>query len=32
MNLTEQQILENWNNLISKIENNFDGQRKEKLL
>ena len=32
MNLTEQQLLENWNNLLSKIDNNFDGERKRALL
>jgi len=32
MNLTEQQLLENWNKLLSKIETNFDGERKRALL
>ena len=30
--LTEQQIVDNWNKLIQLIENTFDGERKEKLL
>ena len=30
--LTEQQILDNWNKLIKLIENTFEGERKEKLL
>ena len=30
--LTEQQILDNWNKLIKLIEDTFDGDRKEKLL
>ncbi len=32
MNLTEDQILENWNKLIQAIEDNFEGDRKNKLL
>ncbi len=31
MNLTEEQILQNWNDLMGVIEDNFDGERKEKL-
>ena len=30
--LTEQQIVDNWNKLIKLIEDTFDGERKEKLL
>ena len=30
--LTEQQIVDNWNKLIQLIENTFDGERKEKCL
>jgi len=30
--LTEKQILDNWNKLIKLIENTFEGERKEKLL
>ena len=30
--LTEKQIVDNWNKLIQLIENTFDGERKEKLL
>ena len=30
--LTEQQILDNWNKLIKLIEDTFDGERKDKLL
>ncbi len=32
MNLTEHQLLENWNNILSKIDKNFDGERKRALL
>ena len=31
MNLTEEQLLQNWNSLMEVIEENFDGERKEKL-
>ena len=31
MNLTEEQLLQNWNSLMDVIEENFDGERKEKL-
>ena len=31
MNLTEEQLLQNWNSLMDIIEENFDGERKEKL-
>tara|TARA_R100000734_G_C3311782_1_gene102694 strand:- start:329 stop:1084 length:756 start_codon:yes stop_codon:yes gene_type:complete len=31
MNLTEEQLLQNWNSLMEIIEENFDGERKEKL-
>lgn len=31
MNLTPEQIVDNWNKLLSIIENTFDGERKEKL-
>ena len=31
MNLTEEQLLENWNDLIKIIDDNFEGERKEKL-
>ena len=27
MNLTEEQLLQNWNDLMSVIENNFEGER-----
>ena len=30
--LTEKQIIENWENLMKLIEDTFDGERKEKLL
>ena len=30
--LTEQQIVENWNKLIQLIEDTFSGERKEKTL
>ena len=32
MKLTAEQIVENWNELIKVIEDNFNGERKEKLL
>jgi hypothetical protein len=32
MNLTAEQIQENWNTLISTIETNITGERKHKLL
>jgi len=32
MNLTEEQLLQNWNSLMDIIEENFDGERKEKLV
>ena len=32
MNLTEEQLLQNWNSLMEVIEENFDGERKEKLI
>tara|TARA_R110001592_G_scaffold75219_6_gene227763 strand:+ start:1915 stop:2670 length:756 start_codon:yes stop_codon:yes gene_type:complete len=31
MNLTEEQLLENWNDLMRVIDKNFEGERKEKL-
>ena len=31
MNLTEEQLLQNWNDLIKVIDDNFEGDRKEKL-
>ena len=32
MNLTEEQIAQNWASLLQRIEDNFDGQRKDSLL
>ena len=31
MNLTEEQLLQNWNDLMLVIDKNFEGERKEKL-
>ena len=32
MKLTAEQIVQNWEDLINFIKNNFEGERKEKLL